>query len=188
MKKTKTMMALSLVLLVLISILSGCGGGKEPVSEESAQQDSSAAAETQSSDSTTPAGSAEELIVIPPPPAGWTKVDDSAVEAMYGIDTATFIVKLESFSGTTLEDITQEDRDALKTAFDAAQFTEPENMKVGGKDAVKFTFLDGEGPTSMRCETIIVLSGELSYVITCADLDSSFDSRGFDDLINAITF
>lgn len=197
MKISKKIMALGLTLLLSVSFLSGCNSGRQTKSSQGLQKTSSTTTGTNtstpsSSNSTegvtaTTTTSNDSSIVIPQP-EGWEKVDSLFTEAEYTKGTASFIVKTEIFKSRTLEDIAKEDTDYLVKAFDKAKFIEPEKMKVGSKDAIKVTFTDGEGPYSMKIETILVMSGVSTYTITCGDLENSFDAAGFDKILGSIEF
>jgi hypothetical protein len=188
MKTSKTTIAIGLALLLSVSFLSGCKSGDKvkPSLSEKGATTSDTSQSDKGGTTTEPAPSTSNIVI--PAPSGWTKVDSSYVVAQYVKDTASFIVKTETFKGKTLEDIAKEDAGYLAKAFDKAKFAEPKKMQVGGKDAIQFTFTNGEGIASMKFETILIMSGVSTYTITCADLESSFDAVGFDKIVSSIEF
>ena len=117
---------LTLILTFMIAAsLCACGQkGSGPSPEASGQSTSAPNTEAGGSGSETGEDAASQqkqagtVTVEITPPEGWTKNEDSVLPVHYMKGTASFMVKAEPFSGTTLDDVVKEALEIYKKSFD----------------------------------------------------------------------
>jgi hypothetical protein len=74
-------------------------------------------------------------------PDGWKAVEGSVLEYQYMKNTASFMIKKEAFSETTLDGVVAAAESIFKQTFTGyKKIGSTENIKVGGKDAKKIVF------------------------------------------------
>jgi len=169
--------------------LAACGQGEEATT--AAPGETTAPAGQTTAVQTTAAPAAEATIQVPPP-AGWTPVEGTVILAQYMKNTASFMVKTENvLAGKDLDTIADEAKAQLSGAFENVQYEGgSEKIKVGGKDAVKFTWTGEVSSMNFKYVYVYIPAGSQVYNIVFGDLVGTFDSieGDIDTILASITF
>ncbi|NMC57228.1 MAG: hypothetical protein GYA50_08420 [Eubacteriaceae bacterium] len=142
-----------------------------------------------SSQQTNTTNSASEKINVTVPD-GWKAVEGSVLEHQYMKNTASFMIKKEAFSETTLDGVVAAAEGIFKQSFTNYKAVgTPQSIKVGGKDAKKIIFTCEVGKLKMKYMYVYLFVGNDTYAITFGDQQSTFDSLSADyqTILNAIT-
>ncbi|NCU27662.1 hypothetical protein EOM86_13255 [Candidatus Nomurabacteria bacterium] len=108
-------------------------------------------------------------------PEGWTKNEDSVLEHHYMKNTASFMMKAESYSSDTIEGITDEAVAIFSSSFDGfTEVGERETIQVGGKDALKMTFTCTISNMEMKYTYVFLFVNDKPYTILFGDLATTF--------------
>jgi len=167
----KKIVVLTVCLILMISLW-GCGSAKT-VPEKAPEKAPAAAAQSPAS---TPANNTNIKISITPP-SGWQPVAGSVLPVQYLKNTASFMVKKETFSGKTLDDVVKEAKEAFSKAFENVSYIgEPEAITVDGREAKKLVFTCTISKMPMKYEYVYLLVEGKVYAITFGDLGQTFDS------------
>ncbi|MEA4832910.1 MAG: hypothetical protein VB118_09900 [Oscillospiraceae bacterium] len=124
-------------------------------------------------------------------PEGWNKLEGSVLEHQYMKNTASLIIKEESFSKKTLDGIVDEANEIFRNTFTGFEKVgENEYIKIGGKDAVKTSFTCKAGSFEMKYIYVYFLLNNKVTAITLGDLADTFDSLSSDYsyILEHITF
>lgn len=135
--------------------------------------------------------SAEEINISVTPPEGWEPVEGSVAPVHYLKGTAGLIVKSESFTGETIDAVTEEAKAVFESAFDNVQYVgDTESLNVDGKDARKLIFTCDVSGMNMKYEYVYLFAGNDVYAITFGDLTENFDSMtaDFETILGNISF
>lgn len=187
-----------LIPAIIISVsLCGCANNKNntpattaglvsqsPGIAESTSKDNSGSAQTEK-------GQLQEITIEVTPPEGWTAVEGSVLPVQYMKNTASFMVKEEKYTSTTLDAVVDESLKILQKAFDNfAVKGDTESITVDGKDAKKSTFTCEVSKLNMKFQYTYLFAGGKTYVITFGDMAESFDtlSTDYDSILNNIKF
>lgn len=114
-------------------------------------------------------------------PDGWTAITGSVLEYQFMKNTASFMMKTENFSGSTLDEVVAEAEEIFKSSF--GNFQEegnPETIEVAGTDARKIVFTCQVGKISMKYMYVYLFVGKNLYAVTFGDLQTTFDSLAGD--------
>lgn len=180
---------LTLILTFMIAAsLCACGQkGSGPSPEASGQSTSAPNTEAGGSGSETGEDAASQqkqagtVTVEILPPEGWTKNEASVLPVHYMKGTASFMVKAEPFSGTTLDDVVKEALEIYKKSFDNVSVQgEVEALTVDEKDARSLTFTCSVSNINMKYLYVYLFAADKTYVITFGDSAESFDSLSSD--------
>lgn len=180
---------LTLILTFMIAAsLCACGQkGSGPSPEASGQSTSAPNTEAGGSGSETGEDAASQqkqagtVTVEITPPEGWTKNEDSVLPVHYMKGTASFMVKAEPFSGTTLDDVVKEALEIYKKSFDNVSVQgEVEALTVDEKDARSLTFTCSVSNINMKYLYVYLFAADQTYVITFGDSAENFDSLSAD--------
>ncbi len=134
---------------------------------------------------------ADEVKISIVPPEGWKPVEGSVLQVHYGNETASFMVKTESFPVDSLDSVVEEAKDIFTSTFDDVQYIgEPERITIDGKDARKFTFTCEVSSMKMKFEYAYLYVGNEVYAITFGDLADHFDSliSDYEKILSDIKF
>ncbi len=162
-----------LLILIMAVSLFACGQEKSETPTEAADASSTAVSETEASE-----GVVEIEIT---PPDGWTPVEGSVLPVQYMKGTASFMVKEEPFSGSTLDDVASEALGMYQESFDNVKVQgEAEPFTVDDKDARKLTFTCTIGSLNMKFLYVYLFVEDRTFVITFGDQESTFDALAAD--------
>ncbi len=178
----KKILALLLVLMTMAT-LAACGK-----KDTEAKNDSTASANQTVNSEGLPVDGAQSqekqkgnVIVDIIPPEGWERVEGSVLPVQYMKNTASFMVKNESFNNDTLDEVVNDALDIYKDTFDNLTVQgEVEPTTVDEKDARILTFTCNVSGMEMKYQYIYLFVADNTYVITFADLASTFDSSASD--------
>jgi len=168
--------------------LAACGGGEQTTT--AAPGETTTAAENITTTTAAPAAGATIKI---PPPAGWTPNEDTVILAQYMKSTASFMAKTENvLAGKDLDAMADEAKAQLSGSFENVKYEGGnEKIKVGGKDAVKFTWTGVVASMNFKYVYIYIPAGSNVYSLTFGDLVESFDTNvtpDIDTILDSITF
>lgn len=124
-------------------------------------------------------------------PEGWEAVEGSVLDIQYLKNTASFMIKTESFSTTDLSEVANQAISIFQGAFDNVSLVEEvSDVKIAGYDAKEFTFTAQVSSLSMKYRYIYTIVDGQVYAITFADMESTFDDLNddFQSIINSIRF
>ena len=191
-----------LLSLLMVASLCACGQKQQtPVDDVSgvpattAEPDTSSVEAALNTPSETDAAFEEkqegEVTVDITPPEGWTPVEGSAIPVHYLKGTASFMVKAEPFTSSTLDEVVTEALGIYQQAFDnliVEQEAEP--FTVDEKDARKLTFTCTVSGISMKFLYVYLFAADKTYVITFGDMESTFDelSSDYETILSSIRF
>lgn len=168
----KRYLTLLLILIMAVSLFA-CGQEKSETPLETADTPGTAVSETDASE-----GVVEIEIT---PPDGWIPVEGSVLPVQYMKGTASFMVKEEPFSGTTLDDVVNEALGKYQESFDNVIVQgEAEPFTVDDKDARKLTFTCTISNLNMKFLYVYLFAADKTYVITFGDQESTFDTLAAD--------
>jgi predicted small lipoprotein YifL len=173
---------LTLILILIMAVsLCACGQNESPDaagSAASAAEDSAGGTDADTVAQDKQEGAVEIEIT---PPEGWTPVEGSVIPVQYMKGTASFMVKEEPFSGTTLDDVVDEALIIYQDSFDNVKIQgEAEPFTVDEKDARKLTFTCTVGNFNMKFLYVYLFAADKTYVITFGDQESTFDTMTAD--------
>jgi len=115
------------------------------------------------------------------PPEGWTKNEGSVLPVHYMNGTASFMVKAEPFTGTTLDDVVKEALEIYQKSFENLNVQgEAEALTVDEKDARTLTFTCTVSKINMKFLYVYLFAADKTYVITFGDFADHFDSLSAD--------
>ncbi len=124
-------------------------------------------------------------------PEGWEKNEDSVLDVQYQKGTASFIVKVEPFGTTDLDEVITKAKEIFEDSFDNVKFIgDVKDRKISGFDAKEFEFTTTIYGLDMRYKYAYTVVNNEIYAITLADLDSTFanNSADFDAILKGIKF
>lgn len=173
---------LVILALIIVVAMTACGNSEKNTSP------SSTTTQSQKVSQNTENITKEKLNVSVP--AGWEANKDSVLEHHYMKNTASFMVKIETFTAKTLDEVVTEAKGKYKNAFkNYKDIGATEDIKIDGKDAKKIVFTCDVGNYNMKYMYVYVFVGKDIYVITFGDLQKSFDSLSSDyqAILNSIT-
>jgi len=133
----------------------------------------------------------KDVTIAVTPPSGWNAVSGTVLPAQYQKGTASFMAKTEAFSGTSLDSVAEQAKQAFSGAFEEVKYLgEPEKITVGGKEAVRFFFTCKVSGMSMKFEYVYLFAGGKVWAITFGDLADTFDSLqgDYDAILQGIQF
>lgn len=178
--------------LVLAASLCACNNGASGnTTEPSSQSPSSTASATDDTAGQTENAPATEITIEITPPEGWEPVDGSVLAVQYMKNTASFMVKDESYTSSTLDGVVDEALGIFQSSFDKLEVQgEAENITVDGKDAIKVTFTCVISSMNMKYEYVFLFAGGKTYTIVFGDLTDTFDSlaEDYNTIVNTIKF
>ncbi len=194
----KRYLALCLILIMIVTIC-GCGKKESTSSSKSSITPTVSASPIKTDTASTnvdnntlvPEKQGGDVTVDVTPPTGWTPVEGSVLPVQYMKVTASFMVKEEPLVGTTIDDAVNQALDIYKQAFDGFKVLgQVESLKVDEKDARKAIFTCNLSGIAMKYYCIYLFVADKTYVITFADLESSFDSLAtdYETILNTIHF
>jgi uncharacterized lipoprotein YehR (DUF1307 family) len=159
--------------LCLVMVVSLCACGKDAEPDQTDKTSLTAATTSRAADSNTKISL--EL------PEGWKAVEGSVLEHQYMKNTASLMIKNEAYTSDTLSGVADEAETILSGYFNEFQtLGERENIKVGGKDALKMSFSCKVSSFNMGYTYIFLfLDGEVC-VISFGDLSGTFDEMTAD--------
>lgn len=184
----KRYLILCFILIMTVS-LCACGQDKsEPLPESSGAPGASVSKnETEASGNEIDADAAsqdkqEGVVAIEiTPPDGWEPVEGSVLPVQYMKGTASFMVKAESFSSTTLDDVVNEALGIYQKSFDSLRVQgEAESFTVDEKDARRLTFTCTVSKMNMKYLYVYLFVADKTYVITFGDQESTFNTLAAD--------
>lgn len=167
--------------------LASCGTSTLPTasnSEKSVVLSSAAGSEAPASSKpaeSSPASSEQEKKLRASVPEGWNAITGSVLEYQFMKNTASFMLKTENFSGSTLDEVVAEAEEIFKNSFgDFQEEGNPEAIKVAGTDARKIVFTCQVGKLSMKYMYVYLFVGNKLYAVTFGDMQTTFDSLAGD--------
>lgn len=183
MKKWIRVITVGALIVCLVVVFAACSKENKTV-EENVTEDKS---------NTTLAMSEEtqkELSIVVNP-VGWEPVEGTVLPAQYMKGTASFMAKIEGFSGDTLDEVVEQSIAAFENSFDNVVVElKGEKITVDGREASKLIFSCTVSGMDMKYEYVYLFVGDSVWAITFADFSSSFDSLTEDyvNILNGITF
>ena len=190
----KKSLFLLLVLLLTTSLCACTAGGTAetppPAVTDTPEMESNTVSSSEAPSQTAGSETGEVTIQITPP-EGWAPVAGSVLDVQYMKNTASFMVKAESFASDTLEAVVQEALGIYEGAFDNVEAQgEPEKITVDGRDAMKLVFTCDISNMKMEYEYVYLFAGGSIYVITFGDLTDTFNSLAadYEAILNSIQF
>ncbi len=124
-------------------------------------------------------------------PEGWSSVDGSSLDVQYMKNSASFILKKESFSGKDLKSVDDEMMQIYTDSFEDVKIVSgPDRIEIDGKEAHKIVCTASISGYDMKYEFVSFFVGKDNYVVTFGDLASSFDSLAddYDTILQGIHF
>lgn len=192
-----------LLSLMMVASLCSCGQKQPPVDDVSgapaatdqAEPDSSSVeaavntpSETEAAEQVKQQG---DVTIDITPPEGWMPVEGSVLPVQYLKGTASFMVKSEPFTSSTLDDVVTEALGIYQKAFDNLTVVEEaEPFTVDEKDARRVTFTCTVSDISMKFLYVYLFAADKTYVITFGDMESTFDalSSDYETILSSIRF
>ena len=179
-----------LITVIMIASQCACGQTKSSISPEVADSSFTNSDTVNSVDSGGPTdsvpiqtkdGQQKEITIAVSPPDGWEPVEGSVLSVQYMKNTASFMVKEEPFTSSTLDDVVDEASEIYKNTFDDfAVLGDAESITIDNKEAKKLTFTCVVSNITMKfCYVYLFVEGK-TYVITFGDFSESFDSLSSD--------
>jgi len=182
---------------IFMIVVSLCACGQKESSVPPKASNSSSSAITKSTDQTdsSPAksenGQERKINIEISPPQGWKLNEDSVLPVHYMKNTASFLVKEENFTSSTLDGVVDEALKIYGKTFDnLAVQGDVETITVDGKEAKKLTFTCTVSKMNMKYLYVYLFAEGKTYVITFGDFADSFDSLSADytTILNDIKF
>lgn len=187
------------IILCILMLFTLCSCAAQNISEESSEPSGQSSSVSEQSSvtassgesSSAPAATTGDVQITIVPPAGWEPNTGSVLPVQYMKNTASFMVKEESFSETTIDDVVVAAKAIFESAFDKVAFIgEPETITVSGLDARKIIFTCEVAGMQMKYEYVYLFVGSSVYAITFGDLQASFDSLSadYEQILSDISF
>ena len=188
----KKILTLILIFMMAASFCACGQKGSEPL-----QETSGGSVPTSKTDAVEPSSKtgdkkqADTVSIEVTPPEGWAKNEGSVLPVHYMKGTASFMVKEEPFTSTTLDDVVKEALEIYKKSFDSVSVQgEAKTLTVDGKDARSLTFTCTVSNINMKYLYVYLFVADKTYVITFGDSAASFDSLSsdYETILNNIKF
>lgn len=173
------------ILLIMVVSLCACSQKESSTPANASDSSSSAATKSDGLIDTSPAqsinGQEREITVEISPPEGWKPVEGSVLPVQYMKNTASFMVKEESFTSDTLDGVVDEALEIYgKTFNNLAVQGDVKTIIIDGKEAKKLTYTCVVSNMNMKYLYIYLYAEGKTYVIMFGDLADSFDSLSAD--------
>lgn len=195
---------ITVILLILAIAFSLCACGQNAQSAPKVTENSNVSGSEEISPATAGPADSEEPSAAPDesakesevsieitPPEGWSSVEGSVLSVQYMKNTASFMVKEEYYTGSTLDEVVSEALTMFEGAFsNIAVVGDAEDAVVDGKEAKKLTFTCTVSGLSMKYLYVFLFAGGRTYAITFGDLADTFDtlSTDYETILNDIRF
>jgi len=124
-------------------------------------------------------------------PEGWKKIEGSVLEHQYMKNTASFILKNESFTANDLNKIVDQAKEVYTDRFPGLQYIgEVQDISINGAPAKKLEFITTISGLTMKFTYVYTIINDNVYVITLGDKSSTYDSMqsDFNTILNGIKY